>query len=180
MADERLVPAGIRDTSTLALNELIDRMGTIDLSPLLLYLIDNVNSSALIHLADQFHVLGNEGWNMVSTDYEKKQLIKNAIQNHKYKGTKYSVKKALELLGFIVDLKEWFEYGGKPYHFRLKLTSLSQSYQENLNEKIIQYIDEYKNIRSVLENLELDLPTVSNIPMIGGCSVVGLYITGGV
>ena len=62
---------------------LIDKIGSIDLTPLLVYLVDNTEQSALIHLADQFHILGNEGWNMVTTDYEKRNLIKNAIKNHK-------------------------------------------------------------------------------------------------
>lgn len=179
MADERLIPSGILDESTIAFNNLIDRMGTIDITPLLIYLIDNVNSSALIHLADQFHVMGFEGWNLVSTDYEKRSLIKEAIKNHRYKGTEYSVKRSLESLGFNVELKEWQEYNGKPFHFKLKLSSTSQVYQDNTAEKITQYVDEYKNVRSILDNLELDLPSISNIPAVGGYSVIGLYVTGG-
>ena len=93
---------------------LIDKIGSIDLTPLLVYLVDNTEQSALIHLADQFHILGNEGWNMVTTDYEKRNLIKNAIKNHKYKGTKKSVITALESLGFNVELKEWFVKKGIP------------------------------------------------------------------
>jgi phage tail P2-like protein len=179
MVNQRLIPDGIKDNSTLAFNELVDRLGTIDITPLLIYLIDNVNQSALVHLADQFHILGNEGWNMVSTDFEKRKLIKDAIKNHRYKGTKYSIVKALESIGFIVELKEWFEYEGTPYHFKLKLSSASYTSQDNLSSKICQYVDEYKNVRSVLENLELDLPAISNIPVIGGYSVIGLIITGG-
>lgn len=180
MADERLIPEGIRDTSTIAFNELFDRMGTIDLTPLLVYLTDNVASSALIHLADQFHVMGNEGWNISTTDFEKRKIVKEAINNHKYKGTKSGVKRALESLGFIVELTEWFEYGGRAFNFKLKLSSTSQTYQDNMNEKINNYVDEYKNVRSVLENLELNLPGTSEIPVLGIGSAYSLYITGGI
>lgn len=179
MADERLIPSGILDESTIAFNEIIDRTGTIDITPLLIYLIDNVNSSALIHLADQFHVMGFEGWNLVSTDYEKRSLIKESIKNHKYKGTKYSVKRSLESLGFTVELKEWTEYDGKPFHFKLRLSSASQTYDPDTGNKINKYVDEYKNVRSVLENIELDLSSISNVPAIGGYAAIGLYITGG-
>ncbi len=54
MADKRLIP--IKDENSLAFNELFDRFGTLDLTVLLIYLVDNVNSSALPHLAEQFHI----------------------------------------------------------------------------------------------------------------------------
>lgn len=179
MADNSLIPAGIRDESTLALNELIDRMGTIDLTPLLVYVIDNVHSSALYHLADQFHVMGLEGYSFAGSDEEKRTLLKTAIVNHKYKGTPYSVKNALEALGFVVELTEWQAYNGRPYHFKLKLTSGSQVFAEDLGTRITTMIDEYKNVRSVLDNLELVLSSASNVPYVGGYGITGLCITGG-
>ncbi len=100
MADKRLIPAGIRGVSTEAFNELIDRIGTLDLTPILVYIIDSVNSSALPHLAEQFHVSGREGWSLVSTEAERRSLIKRAIELHRYKGTPWAVKQMLAVMGF--------------------------------------------------------------------------------
>ena len=86
MANEALIP--IKDESSLAFNELFDRLGTLDLTPLLVYLIDNVEASALPHLAEQFHVTGNEGWKLSSNQEKQRELIKESVKIHKIKGTK--------------------------------------------------------------------------------------------
>lgn len=100
MADERLIPAGIRDASTLALNTLIDRLGKVPLDQLLVYLVDNVTSKALPHLAEQFHVTGLEGWALCNNDTERRALIKRAIHLHRRKGTPWAVKEGLKSVGF--------------------------------------------------------------------------------
>jgi len=55
MADDRLIPDGIHDISAEGFNAIADRLGAIDLTPLLVYIIDQVDASALPHLARQFH-----------------------------------------------------------------------------------------------------------------------------
>lgn len=99
-ADTRLIPASIRDTSTLALLELIDRMGTLDLTPLLVYLIDDVTESALLHLIDQLHVGGIEGGALAENATNHRTLIKNAIAIHRLKGTPAGIKRAIRDAGF--------------------------------------------------------------------------------
>jgi len=96
MADQRLIPPGIRDQNIEALNELIDRLGNLDLTSLLIYIIDHVHESALSHLAWQFHI---EGWELAQTEQDKRNLIKRAIELHRYKGTLYGIKTACEIAG---------------------------------------------------------------------------------
>lgn len=100
MADNRLVPGGIKDTSNDALNELIDRIGQIDLTPLLVYIIDNVDVSALPHLIEQFHVAGNEGGRLAENKTLKRALLKRAIDIHRMKGTLEGLRQALTEIGF--------------------------------------------------------------------------------
>jgi hypothetical protein len=100
MADQRLIPESIRDTSTLALNEVIDRMGTLDITPLLIYLVDYVDSSALPHLIEQFHVAGNEGAALAENDTNRRSLVKGAIAMHRMKGTPAGVAKSIKDAGF--------------------------------------------------------------------------------
>ncbi len=100
MADERLIPAGIRDKSNLALNELIDGAATIDLTPLLVYIIDNVDASALPHLIEQFHVAGSEGGRLAENETLKRALLKRAIDMHRMKGTPAGLRQALTEIGF--------------------------------------------------------------------------------
>lgn len=116
MADERLIPPGIRDASTLALNSLIDRMGTVDLTPMLVYLVDNVVASALPHLLEQFHVAGTEGGTLAENATNRRSLIKRAIALHRIKGTPAGLKQAISDAGFgaveIIERPGELKYNG--------------------------------------------------------------------
>ena len=134
MADERLLPGGIKDNNTEALNELIQKLHELDLTKLLIYMIDTVDESALLYLAQQFHVMGSEGWNLAQSETEKRNLIKSAIEAHRYKGTKFSLKKVLESLNLNGKIEEWFEYGGEPYFFKITIDLITRG----IDEKHIQ------------------------------------------
>ena len=67
-----------RDPRFGPLAQLAVEAHQVDLSRLLVYLIDLVQSEALPHLADQFHVLGLEGWNAALTEEARRALIKSA------------------------------------------------------------------------------------------------------
>ena len=51
----------------------------------------------------------------------RRELIKSAIELHRYKGTPWAVRRALELLGLRVDVQEWFDIGSAPYTFRVRV-----------------------------------------------------------
>lgn len=152
MADKRLIPNGIHDISTEAFNELIDRLGTLDLTPLLVYIIDDVDASALPHLAEQFHVAGLEGWELAETEEEKRTLIKKAIELHRYKGTLWAVKHVFKTLNIQADIVEWFENGKEPYTFNVKLM-----FEKDVKylKQLFDLIDAYKNVRSHY-NIDVD------------------------
>lgn len=152
---DNLIP--IKDQSSIAFNELFNRLGTLDLTPILIYLIDNVKIDALPHLADQFHITGNEGWIFSKTEEEKRALIKNAIQIHKYKGTKFSLEKVLEALNLNGRIAEWFDYGGNPYHFKVILDLFNRGFDETTEQQLFDLINETKNVRSTMETLEVNL-----------------------
>lgn len=59
--------------------------------------IDGVSDPGILtHLAWQFHVMGVEGWDFVPDTIEaKRDLIRNAIELHRYKGTRWAVETAL-------------------------------------------------------------------------------------
>ncbi|WP_298438095.1 phage tail protein I [Geobacter sp.] len=166
MADRRLIPESIRDASTLALNEIIDRMGTVDITPLLVYLVDNVAASALPHLAEQFHITGYEGWRLATTDAERRSVIGKAIDKHRFKGTRYAIQTALNSLGITCTIQEWFDYGGPPYHFKVTLDVTSAEVSAETLILFDAYIQEYKNVRSVLDTVEINLAVDGQVPVV--------------
>jgi len=123
-------------------NELIEKT----VAELIYPRIDEIENEELLDLLGwQFHI---EGWELAKTIEDKKRLIKNAIELHRYKGTPYAIKKVLEALGLSGDIKEWFEYGGEPYKFKVYISSIPS---EELWERLIHLINEYKNERSWLD-----------------------------
>lgn len=176
MADKRLIPTGVADSSNLALNECIDKLANRDLSPLLVYMIDNVSESALPYLAKQFHVEGYEGWSFAESIEDKRRLLKSALVSHKLKGTAKSVSTALYSLGFRTEIIQSKSYNGIPYHFKLKITATEKGLSLQNQQNIIAMTDEYKNYKSTLDGLIIELPHSGEIYW-GGCSVIGVKIT---
>jgi phage tail P2-like protein len=70
----------------------------------------------LPYLAWAFSV---EVWDSAWPEAYKRQVLVNAVQVHRAKGTVGSVRRALSGIGFRTDISEWFEYGGDPHTFRL-------------------------------------------------------------
>lgn len=152
MADQRLIPAGIRDVSSLAFNEVIDRLGQVPLDRLLVNLVDNVSATALHHLIEQFHVAGWEGGTQAITDADRRTLIKRAIALHRYKGTPWAVKQALAATGQRVRLTEWFDQipAGPPYTAVADVEVTDRSLDRASIAAIEAAIDEWKPVRAYI------------------------------
>jgi len=168
MAEEKsfktieIFPPNLRkDLNIQAFAEILDKVFSKlteeTLEKLFIYAIDNQPEEVLDWLAWQFHI---EGWELASSIEEKRALIKSAIELHRYKGTKWAIKKVLEALNLSGDIKEWFEYGGEPYKFKLHI-DVNRTLEgdtvlnEKTQEKLLQLVSEYKNERSHLDEFSV-------------------------
>lgn len=70
----------------------------------------------LSYLAWAFSV---EIWDSAWPENQKRQVLVDAVQVHRAKGTIGSVRRALGGIGLEVEIAEWFEYGGDPHTFRI-------------------------------------------------------------
>ena len=94
------------DISLRTLGRLAGRLDYIDLSVLMVFLVDIVDSSALPWLGEQFSLSG-DGWELAESDDVRRMLIKAAIELHRYKGTPWSIREVIRRFGFgEVDLIE--------------------------------------------------------------------------
>ncbi|ELN4141227.1 phage tail protein I [Klebsiella pneumoniae] len=94
------------DISLRTLGRLAGRLDNIDLSVLMVFLVDIVDSSALPWLGEQFSLSGG-GWELAESDDVRRMLIKAAIELHRYKGTPWSIREVIRRFGFgEVDLIE--------------------------------------------------------------------------
>ena len=177
MADALLLPPPLAgDERFQALGQLAARISDIDLSPLLVYLVDTVNASALPNLAEQLHILG-EGWQFARDDDERRRLLKRAIELHRYKGTRWAIQQVLETLALSGQISEWFQYGGQPYYFKINVDLSTRGIDEATFDALVALITEYKNVRSHLELLTLSLTNVSQVPAIAATTLCGELAT---
>lgn len=70
----------------------------------------------LPYLAWAFSV---EVWEASWPESYRRQVLVDAVQVHRRKGTVGSVRRALGGIGFRTDITEWFEHGGAPHTFQI-------------------------------------------------------------
>jgi hypothetical protein len=93
-----LLPGSIADERFQRLDRVAaSRFDGIDLTALLVMLIDHVGASALPALGWQFGAL-DEAW-QVATEAEKRELLKRVLARHRVRGTPWAVRDALAALG---------------------------------------------------------------------------------
>ncbi|MFZ0887218.1 MAG: phage tail protein [Candidatus Binataceae bacterium] len=199
------LPPSISDVRGAALLALTERLsapplGVIDLTPLLIYTIDNCPDSALIFLAWQFDVLEpawelgvklGEDWDATDislltdidtldspgsaagqSDYDSwRAILKMAIPLHKFRGTPYAVKTALQSLGFAsVTIQEGQNsWGGNSWPSdqgwavcRLILHMVAgQILNPQSPAQIVAAFNFWKNARTWLDSLWIDLYPIS-------------------
>jgi P2-related tail formation protein len=152
-------------------------ISAIELNQLMMYIIDVTSSVALPYLAEQFDLLGYKGWRLAINEDQQRDLLKKAVELHKYKGTPYAIKNALVTIGYgVPEITEGigtlpstnvydgsFAYDGSVYYtdpsdplFNWAIFSVvldlgdSKGLSPSQLSLILALIDEYKNVRSYL------------------------------
>ena len=111
-----------------------------------------MSSDVLDHLACQWHV---DGYDVTFDDDTKRNMIRESIYLHRIKGTPAAVEKAAKSMLNDAKIEENWEYGGKPYFFRIIASGLN--YYGDDGEKFLRVIYAAKNVRSWLEDITIDL-----------------------
>ncbi|QZP26234.1 phage tail protein [Pseudomonas mosselii] len=101
MAKQQLPPALAGDERFAMLCELLDEsLAEVGLDAMLVYLVDLVRPNLLPVLADQFSMLDEAAWLLAESVDARRNLIKNAAELHRYKGTPWAIREVIRLLGF--------------------------------------------------------------------------------
>lgn len=88
---------------------------------------------------------------------EARKLISKALILDRYNGTAFAIKEALSAVFPTAVFKEWFEYAGEPYFFRVKVSTNEISFDERTLGVLDRLIKDFKNVRSVLEAIEIEI-----------------------
>ena len=120
--------------------------------------IDTLPEPLLDILAYDFKV---DWWDADYTVEEKRQVLKDSWRIHRMLGTKGAVEQAISAVYPGTTVEDWFEYSGDPYHFRILLDVTSDSVNPTKHQRVIDRINYYKNVRSVLDDIEYAAGTVA-------------------
>ncbi len=82
----------------------------------------------------------------------KRRLVKESIAWHRIKGTPAAIEEVVSAVFDTSEVKEWFEYGGTPYYFKIVTEDVSTD-EDNMN-RMRRAIASVKNARSWLEKIE--------------------------
>lgn len=142
------------ESDTLKAKELAYRgvipsnVDSVELNPM------TCKEEVLPHLAQVVQVLY---WSKLLTVEEQRLLIANSKMLHKHLGTPFAIKKVFELLKREAELIEWFQDEElEPYHFKVKLFDRNfKGYSKEHIELFELMLDTYKNVRSVLDEIEM-------------------------
>lgn len=143
-----------KDPKTVALGQAIakvmeSRQDEID--SLRIYTrIDELPEWLLDILARDFAV---DWYDRSYTLEEKRKTIKDSFYVHRHRGTKAAVERAISAIYPNPKVLEWFEYGGDPYHFKLRITVDFAAINEAKHQQVLKKIICYKNLRSHLDSV---------------------------
>lgn len=145
-----------------------EELALIDFTRLFVYLFDTVDESLLDILAEQFDMLGYNGWVLAETPEQKRELLKSAFELHAIKGTPGGIREAVKRLGFQdIVIEENYEAGapvGAPHpwaYFKVTyVLSDTRSLTANDSLHLVSFINSYKNVRSIMADFAFEQVTV--------------------
>lgn len=133
--------------------------------------IDELDEELLDILAFDFAV----SWYYYNGNIDiKRAQIKSCFYVHRHLGTKKSLETALSDLCPGSNVEEWFEYGGKPYYFRI-IIDVTEQRLPIVQSNVERYIEIFKSLRSVLESNAVIYRTQCTV----GITVSGEYFVYG-
>lgn len=133
--------------------------------------IDRLEEPLLDILAYDYKV---DWWDPEYSLEEKRRTLKDSWRVHKLLGTKAAVVTAISAIYPQTRVEEWFEYGGRPYHFRLCINITDNSADRGKRKQVLSRLDFYKNLRSHTDSITYQMAAVPAHISAGGAAL-GTY-----
>lgn len=112
--------------------------------------LDELPEAVIDLLAWQWHV---DYYEPVGMSIEtKRRLVKESVAWHRMKGTPAAVESVVSAAFDTSTVKEWYEYGGKPFYFKVVTEDVTTD--KTTLDRMRKAIDTVKNVRSWLEKIE--------------------------
>lgn len=159
------MPASIKNDPKViaacgALQPEIDELNSLVQYALLYNNIDSLPESILQFLAWENGMFGPE-WYIANGLPERRELVKNSFLLNKLRGTRWSIERIFEVIGWVVEIKEWFEESAAPGTFRISLLDITDiGMDRDKANWLTVLLDSYKPASRHLTGINL----VSTVP----------------
>lgn len=122
--------------------------------------IGQLDEKLLDILAYDFKV---DWWDPDYSLEEKRRIFKASWYVHKHLGTRAAVETAIRAIYPHAGVREWFQYGGKPYHFKLDIDLTNEISDAARPWRVLERVNFYKSLRSHVEEVvfTIVLPALS-------------------
>ncbi|AHF74076.1 putative phage tail protein [Candidatus Sodalis pierantonius str. SOPE] len=126
---------------------------------------DTCPAALLPHLA---WALSVDRWDKNWPESVRRQVIKAAWQIHRQKGTIAALKRAVEPLGYIIRVIEWWQTGEAPGTFRLDVGVLENGITEAMYQELERLIADAKPVSRHMTGLSVNLDVNGQLPVAVG------------
>lgn len=162
-----LLPPNLKDDpDACAIGAVIDKFFQIEIEKnkkTAIYSdISNQTHEVLDALAPDMHVdLYDQTWNLE----KKREACINSQNWHDYKGTPEVLEDIARSLIGSAKVQEWWEYGGKRYHFKISFNLINETLDTYTLEQLGDIVRKYRNLRSKLDGINYKTTAKGTVKM---------------
>ncbi|HCP9204471.1 TPA: phage tail protein I [Escherichia coli] len=99
----------------------------------------------------------------------KRAVIRDAYFIHCHKGTIGAIRRVVEPLGYLIEVREWWQLNEEPGTFRIVVGVLEQGITEEMYQELERLVADAKPASRHLTGLAISLSTTGNIFAGAGC-----------
>ena len=154
-----LLPPNLQDTQTRALGAAWDKafrklVNYAERVSMTFAFVMELDEEMADHLCQSLDI---KGYKADLSLQKKRLLIRSALLNYSRMGTKAALEDAVGIIHGGTSVQENWEYGGQPYFFRVAVDAGQEKVAENPVGRLLDTIMEYKNARSWLQGITVDV-----------------------
>ncbi|WP_144664229.1 phage tail protein I [Escherichia coli] len=165
MSDSRLLPTGSSPLEVAAAKACAEIEKTL-VSIRELWNPDTCPANLLPWLAWAFSV---DRWDDKWPEATKRAVIRDAYFIHCHKGTIGAIRRVVEPLGYLIEVREWWQLNEEPGTFRIVVGVLEQGITEEMYQELERLVADAKPASRHLTGLAISLSTNGNIFAGAGC-----------
>ena len=156
---ERLLPVGSSPLEVAAAAAL----SNIERVPVPLRTLWNPSACPVNLLPYLAWALSVDRWDEAWPESTKRSVIMSSFFVHQHKGTISALRRVVEPLGFLIEVREWWQLNEEPGTFRLVVGVLDSGITDEMYQELERLIDDAKPVTRHLTGLAISLETKGDL-----------------